>query len=111
MSSIKRRPVTRRLASAIAAEGILNDSESLESGRPLSGRRYFRSAIVEVQARVHTVIPYMANYSLAQFFVGLIFVGNACPRKLNSHENFCVYSKWSCVSHLLRKVTSCVLQS
>ena len=88
MSSIKRRPVTRRLASAIAAEGILNDSESLESGRPLSGRRYFRSAIVEVQARVHTVIP---NYLLAQFFVGLIFVGNARPRKLNSHENFCVY--------------------
>ena len=87
MSSIKRRSVTRRLASAIAAEGILDDSEPLGSGRPLSGRRYFRSAIVEVQARVHTVIPYMANYSLAQFFVG-----NARPRKLNSHENFCIYS-------------------
>ena len=42
----------------------------------------FRSAIVEVQARLRTVIPYVANYSLAQFFVGLTFVGNAC----------CVYS-------------------
>ena len=39
MSSIKRRSVTRRLASAIAAEGILDDSEPLGSGRPLSGRR------------------------------------------------------------------------
>ena len=57
MLSIKRRSVTRRLASAIAAEGILDDSKLLESGRPLSGRRYLRSAIVEVQARVHTVIP------------------------------------------------------
>ena len=85
MLSIKRCSVTRRLASAIAAEGIFDDSEPLGSGRPLSGRRYFRSAIVEVRAL------YMANYSLAQFFVGLIFVGNARPRKLNSHENFCVY--------------------
>ena len=86
MSSIKRRSVTvtRRLASTTAAEGILDDSEPLGSGR------YFRSAIVDVQARVRTVIP---NYSLAQFFVGLIFVGNARPRKLNSHENFCVYGK------------------
>ena len=76
MSSIKRRSVTvtRQLASAITAEGILDDSEPLGSGRPLSGHRYFRSAIVEVQAHVRTVIPI---YSLAQFFVGLIFVGNA----------------------------------
>ena len=44
-----------------------------------------------LQARLHTVVPYVANYSLAQFFVSLIFVGNARPRKLNSHENFCVY--------------------
>ena len=85
MLSIKRRSVTRRLASAIAAEGILDDSEPLGSGRPLSGRRYFRSAIVEVQARVCTVIP---NYSLAQFFVGLIFVGNARPRKLELPRKF-----------------------
>ena len=66
MLSIRRRSVTRWLASAIAAEGILNDSEPLGSGRPLSGQRYFpnfQSAIVEVQARVHTVIPYVANYS------------------------------------------------
>ena len=33
----------------------------------------------------------MANYSLEQFFVGLIFMDNAHPRKLNSNENFCVY--------------------
>ena len=92
MSSIRRCSVTKRLASAIAAEGILDDSEPLRSGRPLSGCRYFRNAIVEVQAHVCTVIPYVANYLLAQFFVGLIFVGNAHPRKLNSHENFCVYS-------------------
>ena len=39
MLSIKRRSVTRRLASAIAAEGTLDDSEPLGSGRPLSGRR------------------------------------------------------------------------
>ena len=45
MSSIRRRSVTRRLTSAIAAEGILDDSEPLGSGRPLSGRWYFRSAI------------------------------------------------------------------
>ena len=45
----------------------------------------------EVQACVHTVIPYVANYSLAQFFMGLIYVGNACPQKLNSHENVCIY--------------------
>ena len=51
----KRRSVTRRLASAFAAEGIFDDSEQLGSGRPLSGHRYFRSAIVEVQARVRTV--------------------------------------------------------
>ena len=67
MSNIKRRSVTRRLASTIAAEGILDDSEPLGSGRPLSGRRYFGSAIVEVQACVRAVVPYMANYSLAQF--------------------------------------------
>ena len=71
--------MTRRLASAIAAEGILDDSEPLGSGRPLSGCRYFQSAIVEVQAHVRTVILYMANYSLAQFFMGIIFVGNARP--------------------------------
>ena len=47
-----------------------------------------------MQARVCTVIPYVANYSLAQFFVGLFFVGNARPRKLNSHKNFCVYSSF-----------------
>ena len=76
MLSIRRCSVTRRLASAIAAEGILNDSEPLGSGILLSGRRYFQSAIVEVQAHVRTVIPYVANY-----FVGLIFVGNARPRK------------------------------
>ena len=81
----------KRLASAIAAESILDDSKPLGSGRPFSGRRYFRSAIVKVQAHVCTVIPYVANYSLAQFFVGLIFMGNARPQKLNSHENFCVY--------------------
>ena len=52
---------------------------------------HFWSAIVEVQACVRTVTLYVANYSLAQFFVGLIFVGNARPRKLNSHENFCIY--------------------
>ena len=34
MSSIRGRSVTMRLASAIAAEGILDDSESLGSGRP-----------------------------------------------------------------------------
>ena len=82
--------MTVRLASAIAAEGILDDSEPLGSGRPF---RYFRSAIVEVQAHVRTVILYVANYSLAQFFVGLIFVGNARPRKLNSYEKFCVYGR------------------
>ena len=60
----------------------------------MSGHRYFRSAIIKVQARVRTVIPYVANYSLAQFFVGLFFVGNARPRKLNSHKNFCVYSSF-----------------
>ena len=81
----------RYRASAIDAEGILDDSKPLGSGRPLSVCGYFRSAIVEVQACVHTVILYMANYSLAQFFMGLIFVGNAHPWKLNSHENFCVY--------------------
>ena len=85
MSSIRGSSVTVRLASAIAAEGILDDSEPLGSGRPF---RYFRSAIVEVQAHVRTVIPYVANYSLAQFFVG-----NARPRKLNSYENFCVYGR------------------
>ena len=90
-TGMARCSVTRRLASAITAEGIFDDSEPLGSGRPLSGHRYLRSAIVEVQARVRTAILYMANYSLTQFFVGLIFVGNACPRKLNSHENFCVY--------------------
>ena len=83
MSSIRGRSVTVRLASAIAAEGILDDSKPLGSGRPF---RYFRSAIVEVQAHVRTVILYVANYSLAQFFVGLIFVGNARPRKLNLYE-------------------------
>ena len=71
---VSRRSVTRRLASAITAEGIFDDSEPLGSGRPLSGHRYFWIAIVEVQARVRTV--YMANCSLAQFFVG-----NARPRK------------------------------
>ena len=81
MSSIRICSVTRLLASAIAAEGILDDSEPLGSGRPLSGRSYFRSAIVKVQARVRTVILYVANYSLAQFFVGLIFVG------MVTHEN------------------------
>ena len=81
MSSIKRCSVTRRLTSAITADGILDDSEPLGSGRPLSGRRYFRSAIVEVQARVRTVLPYMANYSLAQFFMCLIFLG------MLAHEN------------------------
>ena len=78
--------------------GFLYDSEPLGSSRPLSGRSYFRSAIVKVQAHVRTVIPYVANYTLAQFFVGLIFVGNAHPRKLNSHKNFCIYGimilKW-----------------
>ena len=93
-SSIRRRSVTRRLASAIAAEGVLDDSEPLGSGRLLSGCRYFQSAIIEVQVRVRTVIPYVANYSLAQFFVGLLFMGNARSRKLNSHENFCVYDTW-----------------
>ena len=75
--------MTVRLASAIAAEGILDESKPLGSGRPF---RYFRSAIVEVQAHVRTVILYVANYSLAQFFVGLVFVGNARPRKLNLYE-------------------------
>ena len=97
MLSIRRRSVKRRLASAIAAEGILDDIEPLRSGIPLSGHRYFRSAIVEVQAHVRTVIPYVANYLLAQFFVGLIFVGNTRPRKLNSHENFCVYGMYTCI--------------
>ena len=42
-----------------------------------------------------TVIT-VANPSRVQIFVGLIFAGVACPRKLVPNENFCVYVriKW-----------------
>ena len=36
----------------------------------------------------------VANFSCVQIFVGLIFVGVACPRKLVPKENFCLYSKF-----------------
>ena len=70
---------------------VLGYSRPLGSGRPLSGRRYFRSAIIEVQACGHRNY-HMANISSVQIFVVLIFVGVDCPRKLVPHENFCVYS-------------------
>ena len=77
--------LTRWLASAIAAERILEDSGPLGSVRPLSGCRYFRSAIVEVQAHGHHNY-HAANFLSVQIFVGLFFVGVACPRKLVPHE-------------------------
>ena len=60
----------------------------------------------------HVRALYMANYSLAQFFVGLIFVGNAHPRKLNSHEDFCVYSiQYYVVNRLLAEGVDLTLQT
>ena len=48
-----------------------------------------RFAIVEVQARGHSVT--VITMWLIFRHVGLIFVGVACPRKLVPNENFYVY--------------------
>ena len=97
--------LTRQLASAITAEGLLDDSKLLGSGRPLSGCRYFQSAIAEVQACEHAPLyhNYVAHFSWTQFFMGLIFVGNGCPRKLNSHKNLCLryYMVYKSSLHLI----------
>ena len=68
---IRTFPPGRWLASAIATEDILNDSEPLGSGRPLSGCRYFQSAIVEVQAHGHVML-----YHMWLIFMDTVFLGS-----------------------------------
>ena len=68
--------------------------------------------VLGYQMQVLSECYHTASFSSVQIFVGLIFVGAACPRKLVSHKNFFFYGiphSYRCLSMLRDMYMYCSL--